>query len=212
MIFSFADISINGNNTESNLRWSPVFNFQTLGNVDFSKHTGVFYGVGIRNVGFIYDVPNTNRMMKHRTYNVGIPVGFKIGRLAKTFLYAGYEFEIPFHYKEKSFIDNDKVSKVSGWFSKRYSTVMHATFVGINFPRGFNVKFKYYHTNFFNKHYTETDVAGNLVKPFALFNANVFYIAIDRNVFKDVKKYKRRFKSKPPVDRVAKVNMPYISL
>ncbi|MES2779896.1 MAG: hypothetical protein V4651_08350 [Bacteroidota bacterium] len=200
MIFSFATIQKGGNQINSNLRWSPVFNFQGLNNYDFTQHFGFFHGLAIRNVGFIYEIPGTDTLKKHRTYNLGIPVGFKLGKLENgTFLYGGYEFELPFHYKEKLFINDEKEDVSSVWFSNRVNWYTQSVFVGINFPRGFNVKFKYYLDSFFNKNATET-INGVQSKPFANFDAHVFYIAIDWNVFKDVKEYGRKKRKQQQTD------------
>jgi hypothetical protein len=199
MIFSFAKINKEGNDVSSNLRWSPVFNWQIYSNHDFSQHVGSFYGLAMRNVGFIYEVPNSDTLKKFRTYNIGIPLGIKVGNLAKGFfLYGGYEFEMPFHYKEKTFVNEDKKDKIAVWFSNRTEWYTQSVFAGINFPRGVNLKFKYYLNNFFNQNYTETNALGVRVKPFENFNANVFYIALQFNPFKDMRGYyKNRNKSKP---------------
>lgn len=183
MIFSFARIQQNGADVESNLRWSPVFNWQGINNIDFGRGFGIFYGVAVRNVGFIYNVDNETTK-RYRTYNFGIPVGVKIGNLNGTFLWGGYEFEMPFHYKEKTFVGERKVDKFDVWFSNRVNWYTQSVFVGINFKKGLNLKFKYYLDNFFNQNFTE---AAN-VRPFGNMDVNVFYIAVDVNVFKDVKK------------------------
>jgi hypothetical protein len=189
IIFSFAQITKGGKELESNLRWSPVFNWQGIVNHDLGNHVGIFYGLAIRNVGFIYDIPNTDTLKKFRTYNFGIPIGIKLGNMNGAFIWGGYEFEMPFVYKEKTFVNERKTDVFEVWFSNRYNPFLNALFVGINFKRGFNIKFKYYLDQFFNKEFTET-VNGTKIKPFADFNANVFYIAIDWNVFKDVRAYK----------------------
>lgn len=197
MIFSFAKIKKNGSDVNSNLRWSPVFNLQVLRNHDFTQHFGVFHGFALRNVGFIYDIPSSDSLKKFRTYNIGIPVGFKLGNVANNgfFFYGGYEFELPFHYKEKTFVNDDKKDKISVWFANQTERWTQSVYAGFNFPGGLNIKFKYYLNGFFNKDYTETikDNTGAEVKyqPFKNFDANVFYIALDWNVFKAVKASKR---------------------
>lgn len=35
------------------------------------------------------------------------------------YVYGGYEFEMPFNYKEKRFENDEKVSKFNTWFSSR---------------------------------------------------------------------------------------------
>ena len=49
---------------------------------------------------------------KFRTYNLGIPIGeLKSVILDDKFLFLGYELEIPIHYKQKTFINEDKEDK-----------------------------------------------------------------------------------------------------
>ena len=100
MIFSFASIDDGANQPGSVLRFSPVFNFQNNVHFDKSDKFGFYTGVNFRNVGFIYDVPNTGTRKKYRTYNIGIPIALKFGEMTKGYFYAGYELEIPFNYKE----------------------------------------------------------------------------------------------------------------
>lgn len=187
MIFSFAKIKSSGADLSSNLRWSPVFNGQTLANIDLTQHVGVFAGLAYRNVGFIYE-PTSDTLKKFRTYNLGIPVGIKIGNMHGTFLFGGYEFEIPFAYKEKTFINDDKKTIETDWFSPKVNPYNQALFAGINFKKGMSLKVKYYLDNFFNSGYT--DKSG--LKPFANFTANVFYISLSWNAFKDMKEYSKQ--------------------
>jgi hypothetical protein len=197
MIFSFARIVKSGNEIGSNLRWSPVFNLQGLVNYDVGQSFGFFHGLAVRNVGFIYDIPNTDTLKKFRTYNIGIPLGIKLGNVKDNgfFVYGGYEFEIPFNYKEKTFVSERKVDKFSLWFSDRTDWYTQSVFVGFNFPKGFNIKFKYYLNQFFNQQFRETS-NGVQSFPFQNFDANVFYISLDWNVFKDVRSYSVKPKQK----------------
>ena len=137
MIFSFADIEApNEYNAETVLRWSPVFNFAGHLNKDLTDNIGFNIGLAIRNVGFISDFdvesedsdfnPDNINKMKFRTYNAGIPVGIKLGKLSQEkpfFLFAGYEVEFPFHYKQKEFDGGEKVNKRTAWFSDRVNPV-----------------------------------------------------------------------------------------
>jgi len=197
MIFSFANIAKQGNAIDSRLRWSPVFNGQVLLNYDFNKTSGLFHGLALRNVGFIYEIPGTDTLKKFRSYNVGVPIGFKLGNLKRgLFLYAGYEFEIPFHYKEKTFVNEEKKERIRSWFTNRQNWYTQSLFVGINFPKGINLKFKYYINEFFNPNYIQT-LSGGKSNLFQSFNVNIFYFAVDWNVFKDIKEYNKGKKSKP---------------
>ncbi|MBC7388359.1 MAG: hypothetical protein H7329_04040 [Opitutaceae bacterium] len=197
-IFSYPVIDNNGSDKGARTRYSPVFNFQWHINADAGKHWGLFTGLAIRNIGFIYDVPNTSEKKKYRTYNLGIPVGLKIGNLQKVCFLAGYELELPFNYKEKTFIDERKVDKFNVWFSERTPAVMHSVMCGIQLPRGTTIKFKYYITNFFNKNFESLDANGNLYKPFLNFEAHLFYVSLNFTMLKN-RKFIHAPKSTGPV-------------
>ncbi len=196
MIFSFATIDNNGNDNGNVIRWSPVFNFQFYGNYDVNDNIGFLFGAAVRNVGLIYDVPgnidhpDAGNKKKYRNYNIGIPVGVKVGKLGKLFFYGGYEIEFPFNYKEKTFI-NEQKTKFSVWFSKRVPSYYHTVFAGVQFPYGLSLKFKYYLSEFFNQNYTENDG----MQPYKGLKANVFYFSISTSLFRGhevyVKEYKR---------------------
>jgi hypothetical protein len=193
MIFSFANIDNNGDDGGNIMRWSPVFNAQGMYNMDINGSFGIFTGLAIRNVGFIYNnykIIEDDQIItvkkKFRTYNLGLPIGFKLGNLKKTFLYAGYDLEFPFHYKEKTFRD-EKKDKFSSWFSNRVEQFQHGFIVGIQFPYGANLKFKYYLSNFLNMDYTESSGA----KPYDGLKANVFYVSLNFNLFTPIKAYKK---------------------
>jgi hypothetical protein len=191
MIFSFATIDNNGDESGNIMRWAPVFNLQGMFNADFSNNVGMFAGLAIRNVGYIYDnytFMEDNQVIKvkkkFRTYNLGLPVGIKLGNLKKFFVYGGYEVEFPFHYKEKTFRD-EKKDKLTTWFSDRVEQFQHGFLVGIQLPYGGNIKFKYYLSEFHNRGYTESN--GN--KPYENLSSNIFYISLNYNLFTPAKTY-----------------------
>lgn len=189
MIFSFAQIDDNGSTNGNIMRWAPVFNLQSMYNYDIGEHAGIFTGMAIRNVGYIYDNYTfyegdelVTVKKKFRTYNFGIPIAIKVGNMAKGFAFAGYELELPFHYKEKTFRDNTK-SKMTEWFSNRVVHVQHSFMFGYNFTRGTSIKFKYYITNFHNMGYPADD------KPYAGLNANVWYLSLNFGLFRGAQFY-----------------------
>ena len=190
MIFSLATIDNQGESTGNVLRWAPVFNLQGFANLDLSNTVGFFAGLGFRNVGFIYNMPNSSITMKYRTYNLGIPVGVKLGKLDFMFLFAGYEIEFPFHYKEKKF-ENEKKDKFTVWFSNRVEPVQHALFAGLQFPHGLDVKFKYYLTNFHNLNYVEI-VDNEETKPYEFLRTNIFYFSLSWNLFTNMRSYAKK--------------------
>jgi hypothetical protein len=200
LIFSVANITDMGNEQGSILRFSPVVNIQNWVNFDKSDHFGYFAGLSLRNVGFIYDVPanseinynfpdETNVRKKYRTYNIGIPVGLKLGNLNDKFLFIGYELEIPINYKEKTFVNGDRIDRFNVWFSNRTNTFNHSLMAGVQLPYGATLKFKYYLTNFFNKSFQATDDQGNTIRPYQNIDVNVFYFSLNFGLLRNANFY-----------------------
>lgn len=189
MIFSFASIDDNGNDKGSIMRWSPVFNGQFYGNYDVNDYMGLMFGAAFRNVGFIYEQSNGDKK-KFRNYNIGIPVGLKVGKMNKMFVFGGYEIEFPINYKEKTFV-NEKKDKFNVWFSDRVPTYYHTFFAGVQFPYGLSLKFKYYITEFFNQDYTEN----NGTQPYKGLKANVFYFSLSSSLFRGNQIYVKEYKN-----------------
>jgi len=191
IIFSEATISDAKNDeATSTLRFAPIINPQSMLNVDLSKNIGLFTGLAIRNVGYIYDDYSTVLpegttspiKKKFRTYNLAIPVGIKLGDLNGMFFYGGYEIEFPFVYKEKTFnTSGEKTSTNSYWFSDRTEKVQQSWLVGVQLPYGMNIKFKYYFSEFHNQSFTED----NGDKPYAGLKSNIWYISLTGNLFKN---------------------------
>lgn len=175
----FSTGAIDGSNNV--IRWSPVINLQNFLNFDQSQNFGTFTGINLRNVGFIYDESASVRK-KIRTYNLGIPVGVKIGNLDKTFFFLGYELEMALNYKEKTFVDERKTDKFNIWFSDRVNLFQSSFFAGISLSSGTSIKFKYYPTGFFNQDFTVSEM-GQTIRPYENFQANIFYISLNFDVF-----------------------------
>jgi len=188
MLFSFADVRDQGVDKSSTLRWAPVLNIQGRYNYDLNKNIGLFTGIGVRNVGYIYDnyqertidpaVMGNYYKKKFRTYNVGLPLAIKIGDMDGLLFYGGYEIEVPFVYKEKTFDQGDKIEKITGWFSNRSQTFQHGFIAGVEFPYGFNVKFKYFMSEFHNQNFTES----NGVKPYLGLESHIMYFSVGYNL------------------------------
>ncbi len=189
IIFSSAAIDNNGYDQGNVLRWSPVINVQNMWNFDFGNTFGLYTGWDVRNVGFIYKNPlESNVKYKYRTYNFGIPVGFKLGNLKKLFVFGGYEIEFPFNYKEKKFTDDNK-DKFNVWFSKRVEPIQQSLMFGIQFPYGADLKLKYYLSNFHNRNFTEM-VDGFEIKPYENLKSNLFYVSLSWFLFTNWKGHK----------------------
>jgi hypothetical protein len=190
LIFSFADITIDGNEEGSVMRFSPVINIQNWVNIDKSDNFGLFTGLSVRNVGVIFDDPtDPNIRYKARTYNIGVPIGVKIGNLSGRFLFVGYELEIPVNYKQKTFINEEKEDKDNIWFSDRVNTINHSIMAGVQLPYGATLKFKYYFTNFFNQDYTASDGQGGTIKPYENLDVNIFYFSLNFGLLKNTDFY-----------------------
>ncbi len=185
IILGFADINNNGVQDEGIPRFSIFFHAQSLVHSDIGEHVGIFSGLTLRNVGFIAEQDASTRK-KFRTYNVGIPVGLKIGNMNNMYFFGGYELELPFNYKEKTFVNEEKVDKFNVWFSRRTPTVYHTLFAGVRFPRGISVKFKYYLTPFFNKNYTQQE-NGMAVLPYENYEVNTFHVSVASMITKGKK-------------------------
>jgi len=189
LILSLANIDSGELPTPQNIvRFSPWFNLQTVGNYDFNKHAGFFFGLNLRNVGFIAKDNQTQVKMKYRVYDIGFPIGIKLGNMNHFLIYGGYEFELPFNYKEKKFENEVKIKNYNVWFSDRVPTYYHAVFAGIQFPYGANIKFKYYLTPFHNTDFEEIS-EGHTIKPYENLEANVFYIALSFTLFRNSTMY-----------------------
>jgi len=195
MPFQFADISTDEEGFETNnvMRWAPALNLNFYANYDFSKGFGTFTGFTIKNVGFISDFKSdsalyfsaTNVRKKFRTYNIGVPLGLKFGKLDGFFLYGGFQIEYAFNYKEKTFVDDKKEEKFTVWFGDRAEQFPMSVFFGFQTKYGFNMKFQYYLTNFHNQDF-ESSVDGKI---YSGFDANVFSFSLNFAVFKNTGLY-----------------------
>ncbi|HEY3385766.1 MAG TPA: hypothetical protein VGK46_04595, partial [Saprospiraceae bacterium] len=148
MIFSFANIEDNGVEQESRMKWAPVLNIQSYLNKDLSDKFGLFTGIALRNVGYGYknyfdEEAQKIYEKKFRSYNLGFPIGIKVGNLSEFFVFAAYEIDIPFAYKEKTYDDGAKIRKDITWFSDRQQRFQHGVMAGFQLTTGANVKFKY---------------------------------------------------------------------
>jgi hypothetical protein len=203
IIFSGANMKFNGMSVNTNVRFTMFFHTQHYVNLDLTNNIGLFTGFGIRNIGLIQEDVyqhmgflnidmthpdyNKNAKIKRRSYSLGFPVVFKLGSFRDNFyFYGGYEYEWMFHYKQKLFIDKEKI-KFKEWTSDRVNPWIPSVFAGIQFPAGLNLKFKYYLEDFLNPGFSGTDF-GEAVD-YSLFDSSrIWYIAfsfvIDRNLVK----------------------------
>lgn len=155
-LFSAPVLDVDGSSDGGVIRFAPFINGRSLLNYDLSTRVGFFTGLSMSNLGFIYDSADGNRY-KYRTYNLGLPLGFKLGRMHKTVFFAGYELELPFNYKEKRFENERKEDKFNAWLSDRNEPFFHSVFVGFQGPGKSTLTFRYYLTNFHNTDYVQRE-------------------------------------------------------
>jgi hypothetical protein len=182
MIFSMSQVGKAGNDLDTELRWTVYYHSGTYQNHDINDQFGLFYGLAIRNIGFITqrEVVGLNLFstVKRRSYTLGLPVGIKLGNLDNNmFIFCGGEYEWLFHYKEKWFEGKDKVYRETDWFSRKTNTFIPSLFAGINFKTGFTLTFKYYLEDFMNRSYRDP-VTG--LRPYSDMESKVFYISLSK--------------------------------
>ncbi len=180
IIMSFGSIDDHDLNTGTIMRFTPFINLEFLANKDFGKHFGLFMGAAVHNNGFILNYEDTTLRYKFRSYNIGIPVGFKVGNVNGFYVYGGYELAFPISYKEKKYIYQDE-SMFMEWFSDRIPALNHSLFLGFMFAPGVGVKVKYYLNEFFKCDFTEADGS----KPYENLKTNVISISVDFLLFRN---------------------------
>lgn len=193
VIFSGADVNFNGTDVNTNVRFTLFFHTQQLINLDLTGNIGIYTGFAIRNVGLITEdlyqnmgflnIDNThpdynkNTKYKRRSYSLGFPIALKLGSFDKNFFfYGGAEYEWMFHYKQKLFV-NDEKRKITEWTSNRVNSWIPSFFAGIQFPQGFNLKFKYYLDDFLNPSFTGIDF-GEQVDYSQYESTGIWYISL----------------------------------
>jgi len=174
-------LDVAGSSAGGILRFAPFFNGQSTLNYDVSEHAGFFLGLSVRNLGFIYDAPDGFRY-KFRTYNLGLPLGFKLGRMHNTLVFAGFELELPFNYKEKRFANERKEDKFNVFFSDRTPSLYQSAFVGVQGPGKSTLTLRYYITNFHNTDYVQRE-DGVESRPYAGLNSNLVVVALGFGLF-----------------------------
>jgi hypothetical protein len=134
------------------IRYAPFFNIgHTLHN-DFNKHSGAIIGIGIKNIGFIEKRGDTT--FKKRVYAFGVNASLKFGDLpSNRFVFIGAGLDLPFHYKEKQFVNRSDKRKSSEWFSTATPQFLPNVFIGF-VRKSFSLKLQYYPVNFLNDNNT----------------------------------------------------------
>lgn len=147
------------NASKSGVRTTYFFNYGDYMHVDFSNSIGLVTGIAIRNVGMktfdqsVYGVEYDK--IKRRVFALGGSAALKLGSFSKhSFVYAGGEYELAFHYRQKLYSKSgNKVVKQGEWLSSATNRFLPSAFVGYQLPSGMNFQLKYYFDDFLNNSY-----------------------------------------------------------
>jgi len=173
LLFQSSTIEKSGEQLNTNLRFTLFFHLGEYVHFDMGNYVGLYTGLGIRNVGFITE--ENGIKTKYRSYMLGAPLALKLGSFKDRFyVYGGGEYEWMFAFKQKTFVDEQKI-KYNEWFSNRTPSLIPSLFVGIQFPYGLNFKFKYYLNDFLNHEYQGSDAYSDYT---AFTRTQVWYISM----------------------------------
>jgi hypothetical protein len=213
MIFSWGDLqytdAFQNAYPEASIQKMPVrfttfFHVQQFWNLDLNNNIGFFTGIGLRNIGIIsneylpteinyasetpYAGDYFQSKIIRRTFSLGVPLAFKVGSFKDNLhIYAGGEMEWSFHMKEKYWKNNTRTggkSKNTEWFPNQITTLLPSAFVGLQLPKGVNIKFKYYLENFLNQDYkgytaNSTTNQDQIVSDLTRYeSSNIYYISL----------------------------------
>jgi len=132
-------------------RFSAFFHLGEQFHMNLSKNVGFYTGFGVRNLGMINRLNDTIRI-KQRVYSLGIPAAIKIGDMGKKhYVSIGAELELFFNYKQKTFLGNNrgsKVEKFNEWASNRTELLNPSVFAEFCFGRGNYLRIRYYLNDF----------------------------------------------------------------
>lgn len=208
IIFSFADYRDSTNaKITGPPRFTLFFHFNYSYNVDLGKRLGVAAGVSMKNVGFIttnetFNIPGsatgplTYDKIKRRSYTFGVPVMLKIGNMKKDkFLALGAEYDVFFHFKEKAFINGNKLKRKQ-FLSDETNRFIPSVFVGLQLWKYGMIKVQYYLDDFLNQEFKTTGLT-----PYAGTQSRMMYVSWSGNIrMKDVKKAKDKKDKKEKKD------------
>jgi hypothetical protein len=160
------------------LRFSYILNFGFTFNFNLGRHFGLYTCIDIKNIGFIEKL-NNGDIAKRRVYNVGAPVGIKVGNMTRKghYIFLGGGADAPINYKEKKFVIRNQKAKFNEWFSSRTPAIMPYVFAGACVSKGVTLKAQYYPRNFLNPDFTT-----NNAKPYAGYDVHLILLSIGINI------------------------------
>lgn len=174
-VFSTA-IASNYDGAAGPIRFSGI-GIEAADNYDLTKHFGSYYTIGLRHVGYISEKSDLERRAKYRTWNLSLGAGLKLGRMQHGLFFLGYSIELPFHYRERFFLDKEQEEIMGEWFSRRTPTLSHAIVAGYQFPFGVSVKGMFYLSRFHRVDFTALD-DGTTTHPYAGMDNHLVSLSI----------------------------------
>jgi len=172
-ILSFGILKAKPLETSTVARFTPFFNFGQQIHFDFSDKFGIYTGLNLRNVGLINDLNDSIRI-KQRTYNLGIPIAFKVGDMERFNLAAGFEAEFAIAYKQKVYVNGEK-RKSNSWFDDRTNIFLPSVFVEFKNKEGNFIRFKYYVSDYLKTNNQKINVPGVEYRP---TSSQLFYVSV----------------------------------
>lgn len=168
---SFSNVSRNNILLNNVPRFTMLLNSGTYINYAINDHATFFSGITGKNMGVIYD-DNDSVRFKRRVIMAGIPLGVKFGNLQKgTYIYLGGEAGFALQYKEKRFLNGEKVEKKNTWFGRQTPDFIPSFYVGF-VVQNMGLQLHYFPKNFFNPEFEE-----NGLRPFAGMESRLFFIS-----------------------------------
>jgi hypothetical protein len=182
MLFQWANVDLAGSTIVSRpVRFTAFFNLGSYYHLDFTNNIGLYTGLAIRNVGFIYDEDIPQKTIR-RSYTLGLPVALKLGSFKDhLYFFGGGEYELLFHYKGKRWMSNERSGpkiKETAWFSDKTERFVPSVFAGVQFPGGVNIKFKMYLGDFLNRSYVGPDLGQQNVSFANFTQLDLYYISL----------------------------------
>jgi len=158
---------------ESVLRVTAFPNIEIRYNVIQRKNFLFYSGFNIVNMGI-----SLKDSVKHtyRYLGFGVPLAIQIRDKENHFQFEiGGGVDIPFHYKEKHYWEDDKEKK-SAFYSKQVNPRQPWVFASVGFSY-VQIRFKYFTGDFFNRDY-RTEINGTEVFPFRETRSIPFEISL----------------------------------
>ena len=146
------------NESEITARSIVFTNFTNFTHCNISNNFGLMSGIGLRNIGIrarnetIEDV--VYKRTVRRVYTLNASLAAKLGSFSKhCFVYGGGEYDLAFHFRQRLKTKTNSQIKQGEWFSNATNRFLPSVFIGVQLPKGLNVKCSYYFNDFFNKNY-----------------------------------------------------------